>query len=128
MKILERAAQVLQEESKAVLDLIETLDHRFEAAVELILASKGRVVCTGMGKSGHIARKISATLASTGTPALFLHPGEGVHGDLGMVTSDDVVLAFSNSGETGEVISLLPSLRLIWAKLISVVWNPSSTL
>ena len=106
MKILERAAQVLQEESKAVLDLIETLDHRFEAAVELILASKGRVVCTGMGKSGHIARKISATLASTGTPALFLHPGEGVHGDLGMVTSDDVVLAFSNSGETGEVISL----------------------
>lgn len=71
MKILERAAQVLQEESKAVLDLIETLDHRFETAVELILAAKGRVVCTGMGKSGHIARKISATLASTGTPALF---------------------------------------------------------
>ena len=128
MKILERASQVLQEESKAVLDLIETLDHRFETAVELILASKGRVVCTGMGKSGHIARKISATLASTGTPALFLHPGEGVHGDLGMVTSDDVVLAFSNSGETSEVISLLPSLRRIGAKLISVVGNPSSTL
>ncbi len=128
MKILERASQVLQEESKAVLDLIETLDHRFETAVELILASKGRVVCTGMGKSGHIARKVSATLASTGTPALFLHPGEGVHGDLGMVTADDVVLAFSNSGETSEVISLLPSLRRIGAKLISVVGNPSSTL
>lgn len=128
MKILERASQVLQEESKAVLDLIETLDHRFEAAVELILSSKGRVVCTGMGKSGHIARKVSATLASTGTPALFLHPGEGVHGDLGMVTADDVVLAFSNSGETSEVISLLPSLRRIGAKLISVVGNPSSTL
>lgn len=128
MKILERASQVLQEESKAVLDLIETLDHRFETAVELILSSKGRVVCTGMGKSGHIARKVSATLASTGTPALFLHPGEGVHGDLGMVTADDVVLAFSNSGETSEVISLLPSLRRIGAKLISVVGNPSSTL
>ena len=128
MKILERASQVLQEESKAVLDLIETLDHRFEKAVELILSSKGRVVCTGMGKSGHIARKVAATLASTGTPALFLHPGEGVHGDLGMVTADDVVLAFSNSGETSEVISLLPSLRRIGAKLISVVGNPSSTL
>ena len=128
MKILERASQVLQEESKAVLDLIETLDHRFETAVELILSSKGRVVCTGMGKSGHIARKVAATLASTGTPALFLHPGEGVHGDLGMVTADDVVLAFSNSGETSEVISLLPSLRRIGAKLISVVGNPSSTL
>ena len=128
MKILERASQVLQEESKAVLDLIETLDHRFETAVELILSSKGRVVCTGMGKSGHIARKVSATLASTGTPALFLHPGEGVHGDLGMVTADDVVLAFSNSGETSEVISLVPSLRRIGAKLISVVGNPSSTL
>ena len=128
MKILERASQVLQEESKAVLDLIETLDHRFETAVELILSSKGRVVCTGMGKSGHIARKVSATLASTGTPALFLHPGEGVHGDLGMVTADDVVLAFSNSGETSEVISLLPSLRRIGAKLISVVGNPSSIL
>ena len=127
MKILERASQVLQEESKAVLDLIETLDHRFETAVELILSSKGRVVCTGMGKSGHIARKVAATLASTGTPALFLHPGEGVHGDLGMVTADDVVLAFSNSGETSEVISLLPSLRRIGAKLISVVGNPSST-
>ena len=128
MKILERASQVLQEESKAVLDLIETLDHRFVDAVELMLAAKGRVVCTGMGKSGHIARKISATLASTGTPALFLHPGEGVHGDLGMVTSDDVVLAFSNSGETSEVVSLLPSLRRIGAKLISVVGNQSSTL
>ena len=69
----------------------------------MILACKGRVVCTGMGKSGHIGRKIAATLASTGTPALFMHPGEGVHGDLGMITEDDVVLAFSNSGETGEI-------------------------
>ena len=77
----------------------------------MILACKGRVVCTGMGKSGHIGRKIAATLASTGTPALFMHPGEGVHGDLGMITEDDVVLAFSNSGETGEIISILPSLR-----------------
>lgn len=128
MQILDRAAQVLREEAEAITKLIDTLDGRFEQAVKLIVSSKGRVVCTGMGKSGHIARKIAATLASTGTPALFLHPGEGVHGDLGMVTQEDIVLAFSNSGETGEVISLLPSLRRIGAKLISVVGNQNSTL
>ncbi|MBD8975727.1 SIS domain-containing protein [Veillonella magna] len=128
MNVLEQAAQVLHEEAQAIEKLIDTLDNSFVEAVTMILGSKGRVVCTGMGKSGHIARKVSATLASTGTPALFLHPGEGVHGDLGMVTSEDIVLAFSNSGETAEVVSLLPSLRRIGAKLISVVGNRNSTL
>lgn len=128
MEVLERAKQVLHEEAHAIEVLSETLDGSFEATVQMILQSQGRVVCTGMGKSGHIARKIAATLASTGTPALFLHPGEGVHGDLGMVTENDIVLAFSNSGETGEVISILPSLRRIGAKLISIVGNPMSTL
>ncbi len=128
MNVLEQAAQVLHEEAQAIEALITTLDSNFSDAVSMILASKGRVVCTGMGKSGHIARKVAATLASTGTPALFLHPGEGVHGDLGMVTSEDIVLAFSNSGETSEVVSLLPSLRRIGAKLISVVGNRNSTL
>ncbi|WP_251424368.1 KpsF/GutQ family sugar-phosphate isomerase [Veillonella agrestimuris] len=128
MDILERAAQVLRIEAQAIEHLITTLDESFENAVHMILASKGRVVCTGMGKSGHIGRKIAATLASTGTPAFFMHPGEGVHGDLGMITENDVVLAFSNSGETGEIISILPSLRRIGAKLICVVGKKESTL
>ena len=128
MNILEQAANVLHEEAQAIERLITTLDSDFENAVAMILNAKGRVVCTGMGKSGHIARKISATLASTGTPSFFLHPAEGVHGDLGMVTEDDVVLAFSNSGETGEIISILPSLRRIGAKLICVVGHRDSTL
>lgn len=128
MDILEQAAQVLRDEAKAIEQLSDTLDQSFVEAVTMILGSQGRVVCTGMGKSGHIARKVAATLASTGTPALFLHPGEGVHGDLGMVTGQDIVLAFSNSGETGELIDLLPSLRRIGARLISVVGNPISTL
>ena len=100
MTILEQAAQVLHEEARAIEELSSRLDHNFVNAVNMILACKGRVVCTGMGKSGHIGRKIAATLASTGTPALFMHPGEGVHGDLGMITEDDVVLAFSNIGES----------------------------
>ncbi|MBO5604339.1 MAG: KpsF/GutQ family sugar-phosphate isomerase, partial [Acidaminococcaceae bacterium] len=98
------------------------------AAVEMILACQGRVVMTGMGKSGIIAHKISATLASTGTPSFYLHPAEGIHGDLGMVTADDVVIAMSNSGETGEVLNILPSLRRIGAKLIAMVGNAESTL
>lgn len=128
MDILEQASQVLREEAKGIESLIKTLDHRFVEAINLILSSKGRVICTGMGKSGHIACKVAATLASTGTPSFFLHPAEGVHGDLGMVTSEDIILAFSNSGETGEILNLLPSLRRIGAKLIAVVGNPISTL
>lgn len=92
------------------------------------MESHGRVIVTGMGKSGHIARKVAATLSSTGTPSIFLHPAEGIHGDLGMVTADDVVLAFSNSGETIEVLNTLPSLKRIGAKLIAVVGNHNSTL
>lgn len=128
MKILERAARVLQNEAQAIEALSHTLDDRFVQAVELIGQAKGRVICTGMGKSGHIARKVAATLASTGTPAFFVHPAEGIHGDLGMITKEDIVLAFSNSGETGEVVNLLPSLRRIGAKLISVVGRDYSTL
>ena len=94
----------------------------------MIMKSKGRVIVTGMGKSGHIARKVSATLSSTGTPSIFLHPAEAIHGDLGMVTADDVVLAFSNSGETVEILNILPSLKRIGAKLITVVGNHNSTL
>lgn len=128
MGYLETAAKVLLEEAEAIKAEIEQLDNSFIDAVDLILASKGRVICTGMGKSGHVARKVAATLASTGTPALYLHPAEGIHGDLGMVTSDDILLAFSNSGETQEIINLLPSLRRIGAKIIAVVGNRTSTL
>ena len=119
---------MLQMEAEAILDLIPRIDDHFDAAVEMILACQGRVVMTGMGKSGIIAHKISATLASTGTPSFYLHPAEGIHGDLGMVTADDVVIAMSNSGETGEVLNILPSLRRIGAKLIAMVGNAESTL
>ena len=122
------AQKVLQMEAEAILDLIPRIDDHFDAAVEMILACQGRVVMTGMGKSGIIAHKISATLASTGTPSFYLHPAEGIHGDLGMVTADDVVIAMSNSGETGEVLNILPSLRRIGAKLIAMVGNAESTL
>lgn len=128
MGYLETAAKVLQQEADAIKAEIEQLDGNFIKAVDLILESKGRVICTGMGKSGHIARKVAATLSSTGTPALYLHPAEGIHGDLGMVTSNDILLAFSNSGETQEIINLLPSLRRIGVKIISVVGNATSTL
>ena len=129
MNELETDAQkVLQMEAEAILDLIPRIDEHFDAAVEMILACQGRVVMTGMGKSGIIAHKISATLASTGTPSFYLHPAEGIHGDLGMVTADDVVIAMSNSGETGEVLNILPSLRRIGAKLIAMVGNAESTL
>ena len=122
------AQKVLKMEAEAILDLIPRIDEHFDAAVEMILACQGRVVMTGMGKSGIIAHKISATLASTGTPSFYLHPAEGIHGDLGMVTADDVVIAMSNSGETGEVLNILPSLRRIGAKLIAMVGNAESTL
>ena len=125
MNILEEAKEVLQLEAAGIEKLIPALDQRFVNAVTMILESPGRVVVTGMGKSGHIARKVSATLASTGTPALFLHPAEAIHGDLGMVTGQDIILAFSNSGETTEILNILPSLKRIGAKLIAVVGNMS---
>ena len=128
MDILEEAKDVLQQEAKGIENLIPKLDQNFVNAVHMIMESKGRVVVTGMGKSGHIARKISATLASTGTPAIFLHPGEAIHGDLGMVTGDDVVLAISKSGETREVLNMLPSLKRIGAKIIAIVGEHNSPL
>lgn len=126
--MLERAREVLRMEAEAVLELLPRIDDHFAAAVQMILDCQGRTVITGMGKSGLVGRKLAATLASTGTPSFYLHPAEGIHGDLGMVTSSDVVIALSNSGETGEVLNILPSLRRIGAKLIAMVGNPASTL
>ncbi len=128
MSVLDVAAKVLSEEAAAISALIPTLDEKFARAVSLIESASGRVILTGMGKSGHIARKTAATLASTGTPAFFVHPAEAIHGDLGMVTDQDVVVAYSNSGETGEILAILPSLRRIGAHLIAVCGNLESTL
>ncbi len=120
--------QVLEIEGNAVLEQSNYLTEEMNRAIDLILKCNGRVVMTGIGKSGIIARKINATLASTGTPSLFLHPAEGVHGDLGMVQEEDIVIAISNSGESIEVLDLLPSLKKIGVKIISIVRNPESTL
>lgn len=128
MDIVETAKDVLLQEAKGIEALVPRLNQSFINAVQLILASSGRVIVTGMGKSGHIARKLAATLSSTGTPSVFLHPGEAIHGDLGMVTANDVVTAFSNSGETMEILNILPSLKRIGAPIIAVVGNPYSTL
>lgn len=126
--ILDVARKVLRAESRAVSALIGKLNDNFERAVDLIFESRGRVVVTGMGKSGLVGKKIAATLASTGTPAFFLHPAEASHGDLGMVTERDVVVAISNSGETNEIIGLIPFLKRFSVKLISMTGNPKSTL
>src|SRR5437016_7258248 len=122
------AERVLRLEAEAILGVIPTLDERFERAVELLHTCSGRVVVTGMGKSGLIGRKIAATLASTGTPAYFLHPAEGVHGDLGMVARGDVVLALSNSGETDEMLAVLPSLKRLGVPIVLLTGNPTSTM
>jgi len=126
--ILDIAKRVLKIEADAVSALIGKLNSDFEKAIEIIYNSKGRVVVTGMGKSGLVGKKIAATLASTGTPAFFLHPAEASHGDLGMVTSDDVIIAISNSGETDELINLIPFLKRFNVSLISMTGNPDSTL
>ncbi len=122
------AARVLRIEADAILGLIPKLDERFERAVEVLRACVGRVIVTGMGKSGLIGRKIAATLASTGTPAYFLHPAEGVHGDLGMVARGDVVVALSNSGETDEVLAILPLLKRLGVPIVLLTGNPTSSL
>ncbi len=119
---------VLKTESEAIAALTHRLDGKFDRACELILSCKGRVVVTGMGKSGHIGNKIAATLASTGTPAFFMHPGEASHGDLGMITAKDTVIALSNSGETSEITLLLPLLKRLGIPLISLTGKSSSTL
>jgi arabinose-5-phosphate isomerase len=124
----EQAKRVLKIEADAVAALVDRIDERFEQAVRTVLNCKGRVVVTGMGKSGLIGKKIAATLASTGTPALFLHPAEGIHGDLGMVTRGDIVIALSNSGETEEVTRMLPSLKRLGIRIIALTGNSESTL
>jgi arabinose-5-phosphate isomerase len=128
MSILQRARDVLNIEIKGVSALIERLDENFIRAVELIHHCRGKIVVTGLGKSGLICRKIAATLSSTGTPAFFLHPADGIHGDLGMVVRDDIVLAVSNSGETEELLKLLPHFKLHSLKLIVMTGKPDSTL
>jgi arabinose-5-phosphate isomerase len=127
-RLLARAERVLRVEAEGILGLCERLDDRFVKAVDLMRRCRGRVVVAGMGKSGHVGRKIAATLASTGTPAYFLHPAEGVHGDLGLVTADDVVLGLSNSGETDEVLGLLPQIKRLGVPLVLLTGSPRSTL
>ncbi len=126
--ILETAKKVIQSEINALYDLLETVNDNLEQAAVLIQLSTGRVVVTGVGKSGHIGRKIAATLASTGTPAFFVHATEAVHGDLGMITADDVVIAISYSGRTEETLNVVPSIRQIGAKLIALTGRPDSPL
>ena len=108
--------------------LSDLLDHNFSGAVEFLLGCRGRVVVSGIGKSGHVARKFAATLASTGTPAFFVHPAEASHGDLGMVTADDIFIAMSNSGETEELVAILPLIKRLGAKLIAITGRPESSL
>jgi arabinose-5-phosphate isomerase len=122
------AERVLRIEAEAILALVPKLDDRFDRAVDLLWGSMGRVIVTGMGKSGIIGRKVAATLASTGTPAYFLHPAEGVHGDIGMVSRGDVVLALSNSGETDEVLAVVPPLKRLGVPIVLLTGSPTSTL
>lgn len=122
------AKQVIDIERQAVANLEQYIDENFANACQMIFSTKGRVIVIGMGKSGHIGGKIAATLASTGTPAFFVHPGEASHGDLGMITSEDVVLAISNSGRTNEVLAITPVLKRIGCKIIAMTSDPSSTL
>lgn len=125
---LEQAKAVLKIEAEAILNQADALGEDFCRAVELILKRTGRVVVTGMGKSGLIGRKISATLASTGTPSFFLHPAEGIHGDLGMVTPDDVVIAISGSGQNDEILTIMPTLKILGTPVISLTGSKNSTL
>ena len=128
MADLALARKVLETEAAAILALVPRLDARFECAVELLHVCRGRAILTGMGKSGIICRKIAATLTSIGAPAFFLHPAEAIHGDLGVIQGDDVVVALSYSGETGEILRLLETIRRLGAKLIAITGSPASTL
>ena len=122
------ARKVLETEAAAILALVERLDDRFDSAVQLLRQCKGRVIVTGMGKSGLICRKIAATLTSTGTAAFFLHPAEAIHGDLGVIQTDDVVVALSYSGETVELVHLLETIRRLGARLVAITGDPRSSL
>lgn len=126
--IKEKALETLRIETDALQKLSARIDDEFEAAAKAILACKGRVIVSGIGKSGHVGQKIAASLASTGTPSFFMHPAEAFHGDLGMVTQNDIVLAISNSGETNEMINILPVIRRIGAKIIALCGRRDSTL
>jgi arabinose-5-phosphate isomerase len=126
--LIQSAQCTIRLEIEAVEGLLAHIDADFVSACQMILASKGRVVVVGMGKSGHIGKKIAATLASTGTPAFFVHPAEASHGDMGMITGDDIILALSNSGTTNEIVTLLPLIKRLGIKLISLTGNPESTL
>lgn len=127
-RTLDLAREVLTIESREIEALAKRLDAHFVAAVTLVLHCKGRVVVSGMGKSGHIGRKIASTLASTGSPAFFMHPAEASHGDLGMITQDDVIIALSNSGESDEIIAIIPAIKRLGAKIISITGKSQSTL
>ncbi|BCG23102.1 KpsF/GutQ family sugar-phosphate isomerase [Pseudomonas tohonis] len=126
--LIQSAHRTIRLEREAIDTLLGRIDADFVRACELILACKGRVVVVGMGKSGHIGKKVAATLASTGTPAFFVHPAEASHGDMGMITPDDVVLALSNSGSTAEIVTLLPLIKRLGITLISMTGNPQSPL
>ena len=125
---LSLAKKVLETEAAAILALVERIDERFDQAVRMLLDCRGRVIVTGMGKSGIICRKVAATLASTGTPAFFLHPAEAVHGDLGVIQGDDVIVALSNSGETHELLRLVETIKRLGARLIAICGSSTSTL
>ena len=127
-RLIKRARDVLKIEAECISRLIDKVDSNFAKAVKIIYNAKGRVIVTGIGKSGLIGKKIVATLTSTGSPAIFLHPVEGMHGDLGIVTKDDVMIAISNSGETDELNMIIGSVREIGAHLIAFTGNLSSTL
>lgn len=127
-KLISLGRAVIKTEASAVSDLLPRIDENFAMACNFMLHCKGRIVVTGMGKSGHIGNKIAATLASTGSPSFFVHPGEASHGDLGMITPQDVVLAMSNSGETGELVTIVPIIKRLGVPLISMTGNPKSTL
>ncbi len=128
LPMAELGRAVIETEAAAITALLERLDAGFEQACRYLLDCRGRIVVTGMGKSGHIGNKIAATLASTGSPAFFVHPGEASHGDLGMITPEDVVLALSNSGETSELLTILPLLKRLGTPLIAMTGSPRSTL
>ncbi|ECP8515147.1 KpsF/GutQ family sugar-phosphate isomerase [Campylobacter jejuni] len=128
MNTLEIAKEVFEKEAQAILDLATNLDENFNQAVNLMLNTKGRCIVSGMGKSGHIGAKIAATLASTGTPSFFIHPGEALHGDLGMLTSEDVLIAISNSGETEEILKIISAIKKREIPLIVMCGKKNSTL
>jgi len=123
-----RAKEIIEEEMITLKKVSNSLDEDFEKAINLIYKCKGKLVITGLGKSGHIGKKLAATFSSTGTPSFFVHAAEALHGDLGMITKDDMVLAISNSGETKELLEMIPSLRIIEVKIISITGNRESSL